>query len=102
MIYIMPSEQAGFEVLDALAERFPTKRDEHPAESLIYHDTFDWRFHRNGDVVTSRPIPRGRLFEWSRLDGSLRHRLEVEKVPACSWDFPAGPIKARTVSWRDF
>lgn len=90
MTYVMPSAAEGLEVLETLASRFPAKRDGYPAETLIYHDTFDWRLFRTGSLLTTSPDRA--TAAWKPMDG-LREPLELEFLPAFARDLPPGPIR---------
>lgn len=93
MLYVIASEDAGGEVFDALARRRRTRRDERPVETAVYHDTFDWRLYRAGGTLTALPGARGTRLLWRSLDGTLRHRGEVDAVPSFAADLPAGPLR---------
>jgi len=93
LIYAISSEAAGLETLDAVACRRRVRRDDPTAELAVYHDTFDWRLYRDGGTLTASPGRRGTRFLWGSLDGSPRHRGEVDAMPAFAWDCPAGPCR---------
>lgn len=93
MIYAIPSAAAGLEALDAVARRHRVRRDEPAVETVVYLDTFDWRLHGDGGVLTASPGRRGTRLLWRSLDGTLRHRGEVDAVPPFARDFPAGPCR---------
>ena len=93
MIYTMPSEAAGIEILEALGRRYPSKHDDSSADKLVYHETFDWRLHRAGGFLISAPSPLGRrLFGRAASDTGVR-RVDVDAVPAFAVDFPPGAFR---------
>ena len=96
MIYTMPSEAAGREILEALASRYPIKHDDQGLEWFVVYDTFDWRLHKAGGFITLRRLPcdppEGRPPEWPLADD---HQLEFREVPPFAWDFPAGVFRDR-------
>lgn len=87
----MPTEAEGLKVLRTLASRYPSKRQDHSAEILTYHDTFDWRLFRDGGVLTSTS-DSATVAVWKSLDG-LRSPLELDVIPAFARDLPAGSIR---------
>lgn len=93
MTFAIPSEADGFEVLGALASRYPIKREDRVTEVFTYHDTFDWRLHRAGCRLKSSLQPLGTLAVWTPAGRSEQERFELEAFPEFAWDLPAGPLR---------
>jgi CHAD domain-containing protein len=60
---------------------------------VTWYDTFDWRLYRDGGTLSARPENDGWILIWSLLEGGIRHRLRVEKLPAFASDLPSGPFR---------
>jgi CHAD domain-containing protein len=90
----LDSQGAGQELLQAIAARFPTKREPAPSSRITYYDTFDWRLYGAGSLLEAATNGQATTLRWQTLDGRLRARLRLDGVPAFAWDLPAGSLRS--------
>ena len=67
---------------------------EAPAETerFTYYDTFDWRLHDAGILLTVAAGKRP-LWTWRSLDGMRRHQIRAATTPATAKELPPGPFE---------
>ena len=66
------SSRRAREVLEKLAERFPTRREGRAGQARTYYDTFDGRLHRDGGTLCAVAHDGSWLLHWRSLDGDER------------------------------
>lgn len=89
----LPSRADGKRVLQALAARFPAKREPVPSRRFTFYDTFDWRLYRAGWALEMSGGGPPATLRWQTLDGRLCERLKMSGEPAFAWDLPAGSLR---------
>jgi CHAD domain-containing protein len=81
-----------FDLLPATLDGcFSTRVEPGPARTETYHDTFDWRLHRNGARLVLRRRRRALLASFENADGSIEG--ELKDAPCFARDLPAGPLR---------
>lgn len=92
--YCVEAEGAASAAMEALAHRFPVRRQRFPAARVTYLDTFDWALYRRREYLDATKTPEGTWLAWRQADGAIRHRLLVDTAPAFAADLPTGPFRA--------
>ncbi len=60
----------------------------------VFHDSFDWRLYRRGQVLEALPDGAGPRLLWRDLRGPGLGHLD-SPVPRFVWDLPRGPLRRR-------
>jgi CHAD domain-containing protein len=92
-VFVIDSPSVAKKALEALQERFSTRRERTISRSVTYHDSFDWRLFRNGGTLSSRVENDSPTLVWETREGRLLQRMIGVAAPAFADELPAGEFR---------
>jgi CHAD domain-containing protein len=81
------------QVLARLLDRFRCLREVLPPREETTLDTFDWRLHTAGRLLSATRRETGWTLSLDEADGEVLQRRDVDELPAFDADLPPGPIR---------
>jgi len=87
--YPLPDPDHGRAMIDAISDWAPVVAEDGPTVDRVYHDTFDWRIHRDGGTLESMH----RAWSWRDRSGHSAHHRQAGRPPAFAWDLPSGDLR---------
>ena len=91
--YTVESSSAAREVLRALQSRLDARPEPGSSHHAVYYDTFDWRLHRDGGVLSATPHEGGWMLVWKDAAGAVRHQRATGSLPEFASDLPPGDFR---------
>jgi CHAD domain-containing protein len=93
LAFRLASATDGREILSAVEERFPCRRERHPPHQASFLDTFDWRLYRAAGLLSVTQEDQAQVARWTHLNGQARHRLRLSTPPGFAWELPPGAFR---------